>query len=404
MLGTTFVASFGATHKGFDILTERPVVITSLRKAKIASASSKLGYSLQQMRSDATLAIKRTHPAILDIFDQLEDAENYYVISEYTEHPSVSKMPAILTKDDVFSVMSAFDKVVTIIQYLNHAGVYGCCVRQDNVFISPDGEVKIDNIFSSRMNFVADLPNLGRQISSLALSKDGAFLDRGQNERLDLKLVGELLKSLLHLANKKQVRGESKHPADREQAARKAELGLAILPKIDRLVQRLGDENPDRYQSISELAADIRIITAELRAESPDLASVALKASGVRRTYLPGEVLFREGDDPCEEAFIIESGTIQILKNAPDGREIYLDVSQPGDIVGEMALIDKEPRMATARVIEPCTVAVITGVQFRNMLEKVEPISKRLINVLVRRLRYQSNEITRLKSILGVNR
>jgi CRP-like cAMP-binding protein len=69
-----------------------------------------------------------------------------------------------------------------------------------------------------------------------------------------------------------------------------------------------------------------------------------------------------------------------------------------------MALIDNQPRMATARATEATTVAVITAEQFRRMLEKSDPISRKLIGVLTNRIRYQSSEIARLKSILGVGK
>lgn len=75
-----------------------------------------------------------------------------------------------------------------------------------------------------------------------------------------------------------------------------------------------------------------------------------------------------------------------------------------GDILGEMALIDGQPRMATAKAIEPCTVVVINGIEFRRMLDKIDKVPKRLIDVLVRRLRYQSGEITRLKAVLGISK
>ncbi|MGE5506861.1 MAG: cyclic nucleotide-binding domain-containing protein [Actinomycetota bacterium] len=186
--------------------------------------------------------------------------------------------------------------------------------------------------------------------------------------------------------------------------ADRAELGRALMPTINDIVRKLGvGQDEPAYSTIAELAEDLRSVTEQIRAARQSDSRVLLRTGGSRRTYLPGEAIFKEGEHPGEEAYIIEEGTIQILKLAPEGHEIYLDVSRPGDIVGEMALVDSQPRMATARVTERCTAAVITGTQFRTMLDKADPISRRLINVLVRRLRYQSSEITRLKSLLGIN-
>ena len=224
------VANFATTTKGFDILTERPVIITTLKKTKLASARSRVSYTLQQMRSDAALATKRTHPSTLDIYDQVEDDENCHIISEFTEYSPITRMHAILTKDDVFSVMEAFEKIVNIMQYLNQSGVFGCCVREGNVFISPTGDVKIDNLFSSRLNFIADLPELGPHIAGMAVADGGAFLNRDANIRLDLKLIGGVLKSLLYLANKKRdAPPAGPEKAEESQIANRAALGQIVI-------------------------------------------------------------------------------------------------------------------------------------------------------------------------------
>ena len=400
------VANFATTTKGFDILTERPVIITTLKKTKLASARSRVSYTLQQMRSDAALATKRTHPSTLDIYDQVEDDENCHIISEFTEYSPITRMHAILTKDDVFSVMEAFEKIVNIMQYLNQSGVFGCCVREGNVFISPTGDVKIDNLFSSRMNFIADLPELGPHIAGMAVADGGAFLNRDANIRLDLKLIGGVLKSLLYLANKRRDANPAvPEKAEESQIANRAELGQIVMPKIDNMVQKLGMGTDDpAYASIAELAEDVRAVTADIRAAKSVEPKAALRSTAQRRRYMPGDTIFREGDPANDEAFIVEEGSVQVLKNAPDGREIYLDVTLAGDILGEMALIDGQPRMATAKAIEPCTVAIITGTEFKKMIGKVDPVPKRLIDVLVRRLRYQSGEIAKLKAVLGVNK
>lgn len=403
-LTVMMVAGFGTTTSGFDTLTERPVNITALKKGKLTTARSRIAYTLQQMRSDAMLATKRTHPAILDIYDQIEDDENCHIISEFTEYAPITRMHAILTKDDVFSVMEAFEKIVTVMQYLNQSGIFGCCVRESNVFISPTGDVKIDNLFSSRLNFIADLPELGPHIAGMAVSKGGAFMDRDANIRLDLKLIGGVLKSLLYLANKSRA-GVDPTKSEPSQIANRAELGKIVMPKIDGMVQKFGMGTDDpAYSSIAELAEDVRAVTADIRSAKSIDPKVSMRSGGQRRRYMPGEIIFKEGDHPNNEAFIIEEGTVQVLKNGSDGREVYLDVTLAGDILGEMALIDNQPRMATAKAIEPCTVAIITASEFKKMVDKIDVVPKRLLDVLVRRLRYQSGEITRLKVLLGVNK
>ena len=398
------VAGFAIVTKGFDILFERPILITALNKDKLASARSRISYTLQQMRNDAALTTKRTHPAILDIYDQVDNDATVHIISEFTEYAPITKMHAIVTRDDVFSVMEAFEKIVNIIQYLNQSGIFGCCVRENNIFISAKGDVKIDNLFSCRLNFIADLPALGPQITGLAVSNGGAFLDRKANTLLDLKLIGGVLKSLLFLAHKTHAELGTEKRIE-SNIVNRAELTKLIGPKIDEMVGNFGmASDTPAYTSIAELAEDVRAICADIRAAKATDAQISLRRTSKRRRFLPGDVIFKEGDLSNGEAYIIEEGTVQVLKNTPDGREIFLDVTLAGDILGEMSLMDGQPRMATARVIDPCTVAVINVVEFGKEMDRLGKVPRRLFEVLVRRLRYQSSEIARLKAVMGVSK
>ena len=60
-----------------------------------------------------------------------------------------------------------------------------------------------------------------------------------------------------------------------------------------------------------------------------------------------GEVLVEEGD-PGDRAYIIEEGELEVFKQAGD-REVLIALRKSGEVVGEMALLEEEPRMATVR-------------------------------------------------------
>jgi signal transduction histidine kinase/predicted CoA-binding protein len=68
----------------------------------------------------------------------------------------------------------------------------------------------------------------------------------------------------------------------------------------------------------------------------------------IEEVQLPeGETLFREGE-AGDRAYVIEEGEIEIVK-ASAGREVLLAVREPGDVIGEAALLEEAPRMAAAR-------------------------------------------------------
>src|SRR5437867_1644334 len=73
-----------------------------------------------------------------------------------------------------------------------------------------------------------------------------------------------------------------------------------------------------------------------------------------------GHVLFHEGD-AGEDMFIIQSGKVAIKKRVKEGGDATLAILEKGDFFGEMALLERLPRSATAEVIEDGDLIVIGG-------------------------------------------
>ena len=71
-----------------------------------------------------------------------------------------------------------------------------------------------------------------------------------------------------------------------------------------------------------------------------------------------GAQLLREGEH-ARSMFVVRAGEIAILKHSKHGAEHKLAVLKPGDCVGEMSLIDIQPRSATARALGPATLYVL---------------------------------------------
>ena len=83
-------------------------------------------------------------------------------------------------------------------------------------------------------------------------------------------------------------------------------------------------------------------------------------AAARRRVYAAGTLLFAEGDSG-DAAYIVESGRVSVFKTVT-GRRVTLGEIGPGGIFGEMALIDDQPRMASA-IADEATVCVIVAKQ-----------------------------------------
>lgn len=107
---------------------------------------------------------------------------------------------------------------------------------------------------------------------------------------------------------------------------------------------------------------------------------------GPLRLHLkPGDVLFREGDDPGT-AFLIESGEIEV-RTSQRGHEVVLSLLGQGDLVGEMAVIDDSPRTATATAISACLLFPIDRQQIAERLAGTDPIIRSLLEGQLKRYR-----------------
>ena len=77
------------------------------------------------------------------------------------------------------------------------------------------------------------------------------------------------------------------------------------------------------------------------------------------RAFRAGDVVFREGDDPRGEAFLVHAGRVEVRKKV-GGEERLLWTYGKGELLGELGLFaGGAPRSATAVAIEPVTLLVI---------------------------------------------
>jgi CRP/FNR family transcriptional regulator, cyclic AMP receptor protein len=99
-----------------------------------------------------------------------------------------------------------------------------------------------------------------------------------------------------------------------------------------------------------------------------------------RRTFVKGEVVFKEGEEG-NHAYVIQDGEVEIIKEI-DGQTVVLGVIGKGGMFGEMALIDSKPRMAMARASKGSTIIVVTQLMFDQKMAKADPFIRGLLNIL----------------------
>jgi CRP/FNR family transcriptional regulator len=119
-----------------------------------------------------------------------------------------------------------------------------------------------------------------------------------------------------------------------------------------------------------------------------DLAQVAEVAA--RRRFAAGEIVFREGD-ASNTCYVIRSGHACAVRENSNGRSITLARFGPGDMFGELAMLDDERRSATVETLDETDTIAILGPDMRRLLREHPEIAVKMIRALGRKLR-QTNE------------
>jgi CRP-like cAMP-binding protein len=105
-----------------------------------------------------------------------------------------------------------------------------------------------------------------------------------------------------------------------------------------------------------------------------------------------GEVIFHKGDPGISMMSIVE-GRVKISVASPDGKEAVLAVLGPGEVLGEMAIIEDKDRSADATALDACELLVLQKRDFIPFLERNPAICIRLLRILCERLRRTSELI-----------
>lgn len=114
--------------------------------------------------------------------------------------------------------------------------------------------------------------------------------------------------------------------------------------------------------------------------EKSTLAAV-LQPRGLQR----GDLLCKEGD-PGRSFYVTVQGTIEVLKELPDGRQEVLSTVGPNNFLGQVALIDRQTRSATLRASSTTLVLECSSDDFDRLFWAGTPFAYKLLDMMVTQL------------------
>ena len=165
-----------------------------------------------------------------------------------------------------------------------------------------------------------------------------------------------------------------------------------MSPEFARRGTNRGAGQRDRETPVARLERDARraaltaspLFQAMQQAELDEILNFASERR-VRR----GQTIFQRGDNGSALMAVLR-GRVRISTVSGDGKEVTLNVISPGEIFGEIALLDGQPRSADASGIEDTLLLVVERRHFLPFLRKNEDLFLRLLAVLCSRLRRTS--------------
>jgi CRP/FNR family transcriptional regulator, cyclic AMP receptor protein len=120
-----------------------------------------------------------------------------------------------------------------------------------------------------------------------------------------------------------------------------------------------------------------------------------LRFSGLGRTYADGETICRQGDR-AESMYVVQEGCVAVFREE-DAVETPIARLGPGEIVGEMALFDRETRSATVRAAGTARVLTLDKRAFLRQIHDDPTLAWRILERMSLTIRRLTSEVARLR-------
>ena len=120
-----------------------------------------------------------------------------------------------------------------------------------------------------------------------------------------------------------------------------------------------------------------------------------MNTGALGKVYHHGEIIIRQGDiGDC--MYVIQEGQVEVIAEQGD-REVQLAVRGKGELLGEMAIFEKERRSATVRAIGTVRLLTVDEKNFIRRVHEDPSLAYRMVEMMSHRIRELSIEVARLK-------
>jgi CRP-like cAMP-binding protein len=107
---------------------------------------------------------------------------------------------------------------------------------------------------------------------------------------------------------------------------------------------------------------------------------------GVARRFARDSVLMFQ-NEPDDRIMVLLDGRVKVTRTDEHGRDLLLSIRDPGDVLGELAFIDGQSRVASVTSLDPVQALVMPAAVFRRHLETTPRVAVVLLEIVARRFR-----------------
>jgi putative peptide zinc metalloprotease protein len=198
-------------------------------------------------------------------------------------------------------------------------------------------------------------------------------------------------------------------PGGKRQATVTAVEPLLLLSLRAADFRQLLEVHPEAHAAFVKVADDLRV-TKFLKQASPfstlDGDRLRQLASRLKRFEVPAGTVIIRRDESGEECYLLQSGRVEVLARGVPGDEYHLATLGPGSLLGEAALLTDEPRNATVRALQPCTLLALRRADLLESIGEDRQTGQRVIELVHlhdRPRRVSGMEAHHRTTILGEN-
>ncbi len=282
--------AMGVVYEGYDPLIKRIVALKTIRSDQLADDDS--ATVVARFRREAQAAGRLNHPNIVSIYDFGDDAGVWYIAMEFIKGRELKECFETNERFKLADIVRIMSQILGALDYSHRQGVIHRDVKPANIFLLPDGSVKVADFGIAHIE-ASNLTQVGTVMGTPSYMSPEQIQGLPVDGRSDLFSAGVILYQFL--TGERPFAGSSSTTMQKvlkEDPMPPSMLNVQVMPAMDAVVRKaLAKRADERYQTAEEFSAAIAAVAAGMSA--PAASAEATLIAPVDRTTTSSAIAIR---------------------------------------------------------------------------------------------------------------